>query len=333
MLNWSGDEPEAYLALLACAPALALAIDRVLGEPAARWHPVTWMRRYLDWADARLTPRTERAYVATGAQVLARGAVAWSAAAAVVLALAWLLQTWVLAQPVWLATLALGLFLKPLLAWARVHDDTLAVERGLAEAPGAAQAQEARPVGHDAAPGSAHELREGAIQRLATNLSDSLVAPLFWFALLGLPGAALFRFAHTAAATWGRRGARSPDGVVRGGTAAGLWAVRAADALAWLPARLTAALIVGLGGPAALRGLPRLPAEAARLPSTHAGWPVATMALALGVQLGRPSVHALNAGARTPEPADTLRACAIGSRCAMAATLLACAVLLLTLSA
>ncbi len=43
--------------LLACAPALAIAIDRLLGEPALRWHPVAWMGRWLAWAGERLAPR------------------------------------------------------------------------------------------------------------------------------------------------------------------------------------------------------------------------------------------------------------------------------------
>ena len=52
-------------------------------------------------------------------------------------------------------------------------------------------------------------MRESAIESLAENLNDSVVAPLFWFALLGLPGAALYRFANTADAMWGYRGERN----------------------------------------------------------------------------------------------------------------------------
>lgn len=52
-------------------------------------------------------------------------------------------------------------------------------------------------------------MRESAIESLAENLNDSLVAPLFWFVLLGLPGAAVYRFANTADAMWGYRGERN----------------------------------------------------------------------------------------------------------------------------
>lgn len=314
--------------LLACAPALALAIDRLLGEPPLAWHPVGWMGRWLTWAGARLAPPVERAAVLSGRRVFGVAALAWCAAAATVVALAWLLQSWVLTQPAWLAALALGLFLKPLLAWAMLHDEVLAVERALGESLDAGRARLARLVSRDATPLSVHQVRESAIESLAENLNDSLVAPLFWFVLLGLPGAALFRFANTADAMWGYRGARELGGVQRDWTWAGKWAARVDDVLAWVPARLTALLIGGLG---ALRGWRHLPREARRTPSPNGGWPMAAMALVLGVRLRKPQVYTLNANGRAAAPEDLLRACQIGSRCALASTVLACAVLLVAL--
>ncbi|WP_143760170.1 CobD/CbiB family cobalamin biosynthesis protein, partial [Colwellia marinimaniae] len=91
----------------------------------------------------------------------------------------------------------------------------------------------------DVQPLDATAVRESAIESLAENLSDSVIAPLFWFVLLGLPGAALYRFANTADAMWGYPG-------MRGGRYwqwAGKWAARADDVLSWLPARLTALLL------------------------------------------------------------------------------------------
>ena len=73
---------------------------------------------------------------------------------------------------------------------------------------------------------------------------------------------------------------------------------------------------------------PALAGEAARTPSPNSGWPMAAMALALRVQLRKPGIYTLNPEGRTPEPADTLRACAIGSRTVGVATLLACGALL-----
>ena len=326
MIAWWSVAGEPWAVLLACAPALAIAIDRLLGEPPLRWHPVAWMGRWLAWAGERLAPRVGEARVLSDARVFWFAALSWCAAAAAFFAVAWLFQDWVLAQPAWLAALALGLFLKPLLAWAMLHDEVLAVERALGESLDAGRAQLARLVSRDVSALSAHQVRESAIESLAENLNDSVVAPLFWFVLLGLPGAVLFRFANTADAMWRYPGVRALDGVARDWQWAGKWAARADDVLAWVPARITAALIALPAGHTAGPG--RLWVEAARTPSPNGGWPMAAMALALRVQLRKPGIYTLNPEGRTPEPADTLRACAIGSRTVGVATLLACGALL-----
>ena len=326
MIAWWSVAGEPWAVLLACAPALAIAIDRLLGEPPLRWHPVAWMGRWLAWAGERLAPRVGEARVLSDARVFWFAALSWCAAAAAFFAVAWLFQGWVLTQPAWLAALALGLLLKPLLAWAMLHDEVLAVERALGESLDAGRARLARLVSRDVSALSAHQVRESAIESLAENLNDSVVAPLFWFVLLGLPGAVLFRFANTADAMWGYPGVRALDGVARDWQWAGKWAARADDVLAWVPARITAALIALPAGHTAGPG--RLWVEAARTPSPNGGWPMAAMALALRVQLRKPGIYTLNPEGRTPEPADTLRACAIGSRTVGVATLLACGALL-----
>ena len=323
-LSWGGWMPgdSAQAVLLACAPALAIAVDRLLGEPGQRWHPVVWMGRYLAWAGERLAPRAGAPQARSDSQVFWVAALAWCAAAAIIVVVTWLFQAWVLTEPEWLAALALGLFLKPLLSWAMLHDEVLGVERALADSLPAGRAQLSRLVSRDTAALSPTQVRESAIESLAENLNDSVVAPLFWFVLLGLPGAVLFRFANTADAMWGYPG-------VRGGRDwqwAGKWAARADDVLAWVPARITAALIALPAGHTAGPG--RLWVEAARTPSPNGGWPMAAMALALRVQLRKPGIYTLNPEGRTPEPADTLRACAIGSRTVGVATLLACGALL-----
>ena len=128
--------------------------------------------------------------------------------------------------------------------------------------------------------------------------------------LLGLPGAALYRLANTADAMWGYPG-------MHGGRYwqwAGKWAARADDVLSWLPARITALLLAVLA-----RGLPpaTLARQARRTPSPNSGWPMAAMALALGVRLGKPGVYVLNASARDPGPLDTRRAAKLGSLVAL----------------
>ena len=144
-------------------------------------------------------------------------------------------------------------------------------------------------------------MRESAIETLAENLSDSVVAPLLWFALLGLPGAALYRFANTADAMWGYPGAHGG----RHWQWAGKWAARADDVLNWLPARLTAGLLM-LGARRTL--WQTLPVQAALTPSPNGGWPMGAMALRLGVSLGKPGVYRLNGQALAPQASHTWQA-------------------------
>ena len=158
-------------------------------------------------------------------------------------------------------------------------------------------------------------MRESAIETLAENLSDSVVAPLLWFALLGLPGAALYRFANTADAMWGYPG-------VHGGRYwqwAGKWAAHADDVLNWLPARLTAGLLM-LGAGRTL--WQALPAQAALTPSPNGGWPMGAMALRLGVGLGKPGVYRLNAQAPAPQASHTWQALRRARRAAWLAVVL-----------
>ena len=151
------------------------------------------------------------------------------------------------------------------------------------------------------------QVRESVIESLAENLNDSVVAPIFWFVVLGLPGALMYRFANTADAMWGY------PGMYRGRNWqwAGKWAARADDVLSWLPARITALLLALAAAGVSFAQLYR---DAARTPSPNSGWPMAAMAMALGCSLSKPQVYVLNAPGREPEAADIERAIRLAGR-------------------
>ena len=301
--------PLEHALAVAAALWLALAIDRWLGEPPTRWHPVVWMGQYLGWIGSRIAPPVAKAKPRDLSLFLI-GVLTWCVGAMCVGVVATVVQAamvqWL---PAWVLAMALALALKPLFAWRMLHDEVLAVEAGLGVSLDAGRAQLARLVSRDVCALSEREVRESAIESLAENLNDSLVAPLFWFVLLGLPGAAVYRFANTADAMWGYRGERNG----RDWTWFGKWAARADDVLSWLPARLTA-LLLAL---AALQWPPGVAREARRTPSPNSGWPMAAMALLLGVRLAKPEVYALNAEGRPAEAADTNRAAQLGGRAAL----------------
>ncbi len=302
-------------AWLCLALLCALAIDLWCGEPPAPLHPVVWMGRALGACGARLAPAR-----ATGRDLWSfwLAALIWCALAAIVLFLAAALQWLAWAYlPACGVALVLGLLLKPLLAWRMLRDEVLAVESALGQSLAAGRARLAWLVSRDVQQLDEAAVRESAIETLAENLCDSVVAPLFWFVLLGLPGAALYRFANTADAMWGYPG-------MRGGRYwqwAGKWAARADDVLSWLPARLTALLLW-----AAALGAVRwrdVRTQARVTPSPNGGWPMGAMALALGVRLSKPGVYVLNAAGRVVLAGDAERALRLAARAIAALVMLA----------
>ena len=205
-----------------------------------------------------------------------------------------------------LSAVLLALLLKPMLAWAMLKAEVQAVESALAQSLVAGRERLSWLVSRDTASLTESQVRESAIESLAENLSDSVVAPIFWFVLLGLPGAALYRFANTADAMWGYKG------VYKGQNWewAGKWAARVDDVLNWVPARLTGVVLALLCN----LKLQQLRVEAAKTPSPNSGWPMAAMAQALGIRLGKPGVYTLNPTGRAPQAPDTVQAIIYASK-------------------
>ncbi len=288
---------------------LALLVDRFLGEPPVRWHPVVWMGHYLGRAGRRIAPAAGSPAVHKDYKRFSAGALAWCAGAAMVLVASSALQWAAWQLPAWGAVLLTGLALKPLLAWRMLRDEVQAVEAALAISLDAGRTQLGRLVSRDVSQLNAEEVRESAIESLAENLNDSVVAPVFWFVLFGLPGAALYRFANTADAMWGYRGRWEW---------AGKWAARADDVLSWLPARITALLLAVVALPSPFLPLVAMWRESGHTPSPNSGWPMATMALLLGVRLGKPGVYVLNAPGRAPTPDDLQRAVKLAGKVVLA---------------
>ena len=306
---------------------VALAIDHFFGEPPVRFHPVVWMGNYLTWVGEHMQSRSRRTLAAGGAATgnepadlpaFALGALAWLWGMLLVGAAAYGIEQTVLAwlEPLsWagllLAALLLGLVLKPALAWAMLRTEAQAVELALSGLPDGSLARGRERlrflVSRDVTDLSEVQVRESVVESLAENLNDSVVAPIFWFVVLGLPGALMYRFANTADAMWGYPGFYKG----RNWQWAGKWAARADDVLSWLPARITALLLAMAAAGVSWRQLYR---DAARTPSPNSGWPMAAMALALGCSLSKPRVYVLNSPGREPEAADTERAIRLASR-------------------
>jgi len=267
---------------------LALLIDRWWGEPPARFHPVVWMGSYLKRAGRGLPDRGPR-------KAFFLGTLYWLAGAALVAAVYGVAGAEFAKLPPWLDIVLTAVLLKPLFALRLLLSEVGAVESSLMQGVECGRARLAHIVSRDTATLDSGEVRESSLESLAENLSDSIIAPLFWFALFGLPGAAVYRFANTADAMWGYRGRWEW---------AGKFAARADDVLNFIPARMTAVALL-LVGPKGMSLIRRLPAEAARTASPNSGWPMGALALSLNVRLRKPQVYALNANGSAPSAADT----------------------------
>ena len=173
----------------------------------------------------------------------------------------------------------------------------LALDRSLEEG----RKQVARIVGRDTSELSAQEVRTAALETLAENLSDGVIAPLFWLAILGVPGMLTYKMVNTLDSMIGYKTERYKD--------FGCWAAHIDDIANYIPARLTALLMVApllspqLGGRLLAqpslpqsgevrRGLLRFVAKYGRNhASPNSGYPEAALAGILNCRFGGPHYY------------------------------------------
>jgi adenosylcobinamide-phosphate synthase len=292
---------------------LAMLIELCLGYPQfvlrAIGHPVTWTGRLIGALDRALNRETAGANARRAA-----GVAAVAILIAVVGAVAFLVQRELFRWPA--GVLATALLASTLIAQRSLHRHVadVAVTLGKGDIT-AARGAVSHIVGRDTAALDAAGISRAAIDSLAENFSDGIVAPVLWLAIAGLPGAALYKAINTADSMIGHRTPRH---------AAFGWAAARLDDLVNLPAsRLSALLLVAAAAlvkdasaRAAWRAVWR---DAARHRSPNAGYPEAAMAGALGLALAGPRVYGgvpvddavMGDGRRGAGAADIVRALAL----------------------
>ncbi|MGX1170467.1 adenosylcobinamide-phosphate synthase [Bradyrhizobium sp. USDA 372] len=293
------------------AMVVAMAVDALLGWPAWLFarigHPVTWLGRLIAaidtaWNRASDPPALRRAAGVAGALAV----IALSAA------LGWALQS--LLPSGWIQIVLIGILAWPLVALRSLQDHVAAVATPLL-AGDVAAAREAvsRIVGRDPAALDEAGIARAAIESLAENASDGIIAPVFWGALFGLPGILGYKAINTLDSMIGHRSERYE--------AFGWVAARIDDVVNFIPARLTGFLFVLLA-PQRSEALACMTRDARRHRSPNAGWPEAAMAGGLGVRLSGPRIYHgtatdepwLNEGARDPRAADIAEALTVYRR-------------------
>jgi adenosylcobinamide-phosphate synthase len=263
----------------------ALGVEAVFGYPQRVYqrigHPVTWIGALIGKLDLALNDDDE-----SGTARKASGVLALVVIVAISAGLAWIVQ--IALASTWLGNLALVLITSTMLASRSLCDHVRDVAHALRnDGLEAARIAVGRIVGRNPQTLDEHGIARAAIESLAENASDGVTAPVFWFAVLGLPGLAAYKAINTADSMIGHR---TPRHEAFG------WAAARLDDLVNLPAsRLTGflfALAARFVPNSSLRNAFRaMRRDAHRHRSPNAGWPESAMAGALGLKLNGPKTY------------------------------------------
>lgn len=322
-----------YLAANLVIALIALLFERLIGYPDRLYrlvrHPVVWMGWLIGLSD-RLLNRDSLTFE-------------WRRLNGAFALFALLLATLIFSGLVSGALRALpgGLLIEALLATSLIAQKSLgshvrAVAEGLTQGLEAGRLAVSKIVGRDPATLNESEIAKAAVESLAENTADGVIAPLFYLALFGLPGAALYKAVNTADSMIGHKSEKY--------RAFGFAAAKLDDIANYPTSRMTGGLFAIVAffsrqwsGKAALRAMLR---DADHHVSPNAGWPEAALAGALGLRLGGPRTYdsrrvdlaTMGRGRATLTGADIATALALYSRSLSLTALILTAVTFIFLS-
>lgn len=260
---------------------LALLIDALLGDPPWLYrivdHPVVLIGRLIQSGEKKLndvtqSPRRRRVLglLLTVVIVVSSATVGWLGA----LGLSHIPGGWLLE----------AVFVSTLLALRGLYDYVQRVAHGLTQSLSEAQKAVAHIVGRNSHSLDEAGVARAAIESTAENFSDGVVAPVFWYVLLGLPGLCAYKAVNTLDSMIGHRTVRHD--------AFGTFAARLDDVVNWLPARLSGLLLSlaasMMPGASGVRAWQTMLRDAPKHRSVNAGWQEAPVAGALGLKLAGP---------------------------------------------
>ena len=245
-------------------------LDLLIGDPTWLPHPVVWFGKMISWGEHRLNQGLHR---------MLKGALLAVGLILLIFLVTWLLHLLLVSDVLVIIfdTVVVFYCLAGTTLIREVRQVFLAVDRSLEEG----RRQVARIVGRDTSELSAQEVRTAALETLAENLSDGVIAPLFWFALLGTPGMLAYKMVNTLDSMIGYKTERYKD--------FGCWAAHIDDVANYIPARLTALLMILASWK--LRLLKFVWKNGRRHASPNSGYPEAALAGILGCRFGGPHYY------------------------------------------
>ncbi len=247
-------------------------LDLICGDP--RWlpHPVVGFGKIIAFGEHRLNKGMHRKV---------KGALMAIALIVMVFLVGWAIRHFLCLENVWLGMAFDAIIVFDCLAGTTLIREVRAVFVALDRSLEEGRRQVARIVGRDTSELSAQEVRTAALETLAENLSDGVVAPLFWLAIGGTPGMLAYKMVNTLDSMVGYRTERYKD--------FGCWAARIDDVANYIPARLTALLMVVASGRLGL--LSFVTKYGRNHASPNSGYPEAALAGILGCRFGGPHYY------------------------------------------
>ena len=236
-------------------------LDIAFGDPPRLPHPIVWFGKAIAFCERRLNK---------GANRKAKGAISSVVLIVITYVVGVVLPWWCIPIVVFFC-----------LAGTTLIREVRAVFEALDRSLDEGRRQVARIVGRDTSQLSAQEVRTAALETLAENLSDGVIAPLFWFALLGMPGMLAYKMINTLDSMIGYRTERYRD--------YGCWAAHIDDIANYIPARLTALLMILVAGRLDLFAF--VVDNGRRHASPNSGYPEAALAGILGCRFGGPHYY------------------------------------------
>ena len=243
-------------------------LDLLLGDPAWLPHPVVGFGKMIAFGEKRLNRGKHRKL---------KGALMSIFLIALIFTITWLICNLLTSYLLLLTSILIFCCLAGTTLIREVRDVFLALDRSLDEG----RKQVARIVGRDTSELSAQEVRTAALETLAENLSDGVIAPLFWLAIGGVPAMATYKMVNTLDSMIGYKTERFRN--------FGCWAARIDDVANYIPARLTALLMVIAAGKPQLLGF--VWHNGRNHASPNSGYPEAALAGILDCRFGGPHYY------------------------------------------
>lgn len=247
-------------------------LDLILGDPSWLPHPVVGFGHMISWCEHRWNNGNHRKW---------KGGIVAVGLIALVFFVTFAIVHYVSALWILAGICLKSVFIFFCLAGTTLIREVKEVFRSTDRSLEEGRKQVARIVGRDTSDLSAQEIRTAALETLAENLSDGVIAPLFWLAIGGVPGMMAYKMVNTLDSMIGYRTERFRD--------FGCVAAHIDDIANYLPARLTALLMVLASGRLSLLGF------VARYGHCHAspnsGYPEAALAGILNCRFGGPHYY------------------------------------------